>query len=91
MKKSRSIPDHPDIARALQTGYSRHYKTIRCVDCGSEMYGAHLIYIDNGDVLCGSCLKERIEDGYSIDDLAEALDVRKATAGDYLEELEDPD
>jgi len=55
------------------------------------MYGAHLIYIDNGDVLCGSCLKERIEDGYSIDDLAEALDVRKATAGDYLEELEDPD
>lgn len=81
------IPDHPEIACALRTGYPRPYKSVRCEDCGSEMSGSHRMYIDNGDVLCGSCLKARILDEYTTDDLADAFDIRKTTAGDYLDEI----
>ena len=89
MARYPEIPDHPEIACALRTGHPRPYKSIQCADCGSEMSGVHLLYIDNGDVLCGSCLKARICDGFTIDDLADALGVRRITAGDYIEELEE--
>ena len=89
MARYPEIPDHPDIACALRTGHPRTYKAIQCVDCGSEMFGVHLIYIDNGDILCGSCLKARILNNCTIDDLADALGVRRITAGDYIEELEE--
>ncbi len=89
MARHLEIPDHPEIAHTIRSGYPRPYKTIRCADCGLEMSGVHLIYIDNGNALCGTCLKARIRDGYTIDDLADALDVRRITAGDYLKELEE--
>lgn len=89
MARYQQIHDHPEIARTLRTGHPRPYKTIQCTDCGSDMSGVHLIYIDNGDVLCGSCLKARILNNYTIDDLADALGVRRITAGDYIEELEE--
>lgn len=85
------IPEHPEIARTLRTGYPRSCKDVQCKDCGSAMSGTHRIYVDNGDVLCGSCLKIRIHDEHTVDDLADAFDIRKTTAGDYLEELEAPD
>lgn len=88
MQRFPAIPDHPAIAHALRTGYPRPYKSIKCADCGQEFSGDHRIYISDGDTVCADCLKNRILEDYSIADLADAFDVRKTTAGDYLEELE---
>ena len=59
------------------------------VSCEKEFYGDERIYICDGDAVCADCLKERLLEAYSIDDLADAFDIRKTTAGDYLEESEE--
>ena len=89
MARYPEIPDHPEIACALRTGYPREYKSVQCADCQQEFSGEQKLYISDGDIVCGDCLKERILEAYSIDDLADAFDIRKTTAGDYLEELEE--
>ena len=89
MLQRLEIPDHPDIARTLLTGYPHESKGIICADCEKEMYGDEKVYISDGDTVCGDCLKERLLEAYDIDDLADAFDIRKTTAGDYLEELEE--
>lgn len=81
------IPDHPDIARTLLTGYPHESKTVICADCEKELYGDEKIYISDGDTVCGDCLKKRILEDYDIDDFADAFDIRKTTAGDYLDEI----
>lgn len=95
MTRYPEIPDHPDIACALRTGYPREHmggcKSIRCADCEQELYGDQRIYIIDGDAVCGDCLKDRLLDAYNIDDLADAFDVRKTTVDDYLEEQEESD
>lgn len=83
--------DHPEIAHALLTGYPKPFKCVRCADCGEDFSGDHKMYISDGDAVCGDCLKDRLLQAYDIDDLADAFDVRKTTAGDYLEELEETD
>ncbi|MBR4109337.1 MAG: hypothetical protein IKK41_03345 [Oscillospiraceae bacterium] len=83
------IPDHPDIARTLLTGCPREYKSVQCADCEKELYGDEKIYISDGDTVCGDCLKKRILEDYDIDVLADAFDIRKTTADDYLEESEE--
>lgn len=85
----KAFPDHPDIARTLEAGYPRSHKSVCCADCGQEFGGYDRIYIDGDDAVCGNCLKDRLLETHSIDDLADAFDVRKTTAGDYLEELEE--
>lgn len=89
MARYPEIPDHPEIACALRTGCPREYKSVQCADCEQEFSGDERIYISDGDAVCADCLKERLLEAYSIDDLADAFDIRKTTAGDYLEELED--
>lgn len=89
MAKFPEIPDHPEIARALRTGHPRSYKHLMCADCGAEMAGSHLVYVCDGDTVCGACLKKQILKNYSIDDLAEAIGVRSTTVSDYIEEQED--
>ena len=81
------LPDHPEIARTLRTGYPYPLKTLFCADCGCELTGD--IFISDGDVICADCLKERLLESYSIDDLADAFDIQKTTASDYLEESEE--
>ena len=89
MARYPEIPDHPDIARTLFTGYPHESKSVKCADCEQEFYGDERIYICDGDAVCADCLKERLLEAYSIDDLADAFDIRKTTAGDYLEESEE--
>ena len=89
MSQRLEIPDHPDIARTLLTGYPHESKSVKCVDCEKEFYGDERIHICDGDAVCADCLKERLLEAYSIDDLADAFDIRKTTAGDYLEESEE--
>lgn len=80
------IPEHPDIARALRTGYPRPYKSVRCKDCQQEFSGGDQMYIDAGDIICGKCLKDRLLDAYGIADLAAAFDIQGVTVEEYLEE-----
>lgn len=89
MARYPEIPDHPEIAHTLLTGYPYESKSVKCADCGQEFYGDEKIYISNGDTVCGDCLKDRLLDDHDIDDLADAFDIRKTTAGDYLEESEE--
>lgn len=87
MARHQQIPDHPDVARTLLTGYPHEGKSVKCADCEQEFYGDEKIYISDGDAVCGDCLKERLLDDHDIDDLADAFDIRKTTAGDYLNEI----
>lgn len=88
MAQYPEIPDRPDIARTLLTGYPHKSKFVKCADCEQEFSGDERIYISDGDAVCADCLKERLLEAYDIDDLADAFDIRKTTAGDYLEESE---
>lgn len=87
MSQRLEIPDHPDIARTLLTGYPHESKGIICADCEKEMYGDEKVYISDGDTVCGDCLKERILEAYDIDDLADAFDIRRSSVNEYLEEI----
>ena len=87
MIRHQEIPDHPDIARTLLTGYPHERKSVKCADCEQEFYGDERIYISDGVAVCADCLKERILEAYDIDALADAFDIRKTTAGDYLNEI----
>lgn len=56
---SYSLPDHPDIASALRTGYpvNGQPKPIYCGECGQRLDCEHEIYEDQGyDYLCKDCL-----------------------------------
>ena len=87
MSQRLEIPDHPDIARTLLTGYPHESKGIVCTDCEKEMYGDEKVYISDGDTVCSDCLKERILEAYDIDDLADAFDIRRSSVNEYLEEI----
>ena len=87
MSQRLEIPDHPDIARTLLTGYPHESKGLICADCEKEMYGDEKVYISDGDTVCGDCLKERILEAYDIDDLADAFDIRRSSVSEYLEEI----
>lgn len=73
----RDIPDHPEIARCLETGYPNlpNTKAIRCDDCEKDMDDNDTLYIWEGRHICGECLKECIEEAYPIETLAEELNI----------------
>lgn len=81
------IPDHPEIARALRTGYPRPLPPhVTCRDCDKELYGDDPVYLVDGAIVCEGCLEERIDE-MMIADLAERLGMERTTAGEYLEGL----
>jgi len=80
------IPDHPDIARALATGYPHPEKPcIRCCDCNKSLTDKD-VYDWDGDFLCEGCVKERIEENFTISEIAAALGIACKAA--YLWEEE---
>ena len=89
MARYPEIPDHPDIARTLLTGYPHESKSVKCADCEQEFYGDERIYICDGDAVCADCLKERLLDTHSIADLAEAFDIQGTTVEAFFAEKED--
>lgn len=80
------IPEHPDIAMALRTGYPHKCRSIQCADCGREFFGDAAMYISDGELVCGECLKDRILANYSIADLAAAFDIAGSTVAEHLEQ-----
>lgn len=91
MARYPEIPDHPEIAHALRTGFPRPYKSVKCTDCEQECYGDEKMYISDSEPVCSKCLRNRLLEDYDIDDLADVFDIKKTTAYDYLTETEDPD
>ena len=80
MPKLPLIPDHPLIANAQRTGYPHTCKSVRCDE---------KMYICDGDIVCGDCLKDRLLDTYGIADLAQAFNISGTTVSDYLNSQED--
>ena len=89
MPRYPEIPDHPEIACALRTGYPRQIRYVRCADCGKQFSGDHKMYLSDGDLICGGCLRDRILENYDDDDLAEAFGMEKTTACEMIENEED--
>lgn len=52
------LPDHPDIANALRTGYPTPPREELCCKCGlpAECYG------DTSGFLCFACAREEFDD-----------------------------
>lgn len=73
------IGDCPEIKRALATGYPhppREWHTaVVCDDCGAELSDDAPVYEWDGDFLCERCVRERIKEDFSIQEIAEALGI----------------
>lgn len=85
----RGIPDHPDIANALRTGYpyGDDRPEIVCEDCGDSLISTERVYFFDGEPVCEKCALERIEEQFSIHDIADKLGITSKTVADYAEEL----
>lgn len=83
------IPEHPEIAMALRTGYPHKCSSVQCADCGRELFGDAELYESSGDLICGECLKSRLLTNYSIADFAAAFDIAGTTVAEHLEQGDD--
>ncbi len=80
------ITEHPQIAMALATGYPHpEAPCIHCCDCEKSLMNEDAFDWD-GDPLCENCVMERIEQNYSISEIAVALGIARKPA--YLWEVE---
>ena len=85
----QNIPDHPEIACALATGYPKPPKEpdpVYCSECGKELTGHDDVYDYDGEALCSNCCLDRITEDYEVSEIAEALGIRKKTADEYAAE-----
>lgn len=70
--------EHPEITRALRTGYPQDTRCLCCAKCGQEAdpdsfeYGRLYNWFD--EYLCGDCLKDEISD-MDAGELASLLDL----------------
>jgi hypothetical protein len=84
MARYQQIPDHPEIAHALRTGHPHNSNSVKCADCEQDFYGDETMYISDGELVCGNCMKDRLLDAHGIADLAAAFDIAGTTVSDYL-------
>lgn len=80
-----NISDHPLIANALDTGYPKEERFVRCADCGGEFYESDKMYECDGDWICPDCTKDRLLDAFGVSDLAAAFGIFGKTVGELLE------
>ena len=81
------IPDHPDVAYALATGYPEPEKpSIRCEYCGEEICGSEPIFFYDGDRICENCCRDKIEEDFSIAEIADKLNIQHCEAAFYEED-----
>lgn len=85
------IPDHPEIACALATGYPHPVKEyfVNCEDCGNELTGMDKVFDYDGDPLCEECFRERLMEDMSMEEIAEKLGFIVKDAYDYAAEMEE--
>lgn len=54
------LPDHPDIAETMRTGYPSHMQgKLECDRCGDEISPDEAYEDDNYETLCKWCLCDR--------------------------------
>lgn len=80
-----NIPEHPQIARCLETGYPEPYTPIQCADCQEEVSGDEPLYLWDNEYICENCLRDRISENFDMRTLAEMLDIPWKSA--YLVEV----
>ena len=84
-----NIPDHPEIACALATGYPHPPKelpAVYCDECSHEMTGDEKVYDYDGEALCENCCRDRIMEDIDMETIARALGIIAKTAEIYAEE-----
>ena len=67
------LPDHPDIARTLVTGYPVDVPVIHCDRCKAEMSGREKVYLYAGLWYCRKCFIDRIIATADMESFADAL------------------
>lgn len=81
-----NIPEHPEIARTLATGYPQPVKDpdpVNCTDCGLELDGEDTVFIYDGEPCCENCCRDRIEEEFDLSYIAERLGIHHESATDY--------
>lgn len=84
-----TIPDHPEIACALATGYPKPPKEldpIYCDECSHEMSGKDTVFIYNGENLCENCCRDRVMEDIDMTEIARALGIIMKSAARYAAE-----
>lgn len=84
-----NIPDHPEIACALATGYPHPPKElppVYCDECSHEMTGDEKVYDYDGEALCENCCRDRIMEDIDMETIARALGIIAKSAEIYAEE-----
>lgn len=83
------IFEHPQISRALLTGYPEEEpEPVRCEDCGEQITADEKVFLFDDEAVCENCCRDRIEDNFDIEDLARALNITVKSMDNYLSELE---
>lgn len=56
------LPDHPEIARAMRTGYPypAPAESLECTDCGADLVGDDEVYDWDTDLVCEDCFLDRL-------------------------------
>lgn len=85
----QTLPDHPDIANALRTGYPHgdNSPEIICDDCGEYLTSTERVYIIDNAPLCRRCALNYIEANFDVEEIADKLGITSKTVWDYKEEL----
>lgn len=86
-----NIPDAPDIARALRTGYPGPLppKSIHCEYCNKELTGEDSVFSYDGDLVCDCCFMDQLQEDLLAEDIARKLGFRVLTASRASEEQEE--
>jgi len=87
-----NIPDHPEIACALATGYPYPVKDpepVNCTDCGLELTGEDTVFIYDGEPCCENCCRDRIEEEFDMSHIAKLLNIPTKSAVEYAAECEE--
>lgn len=82
-----NIPEHPEIARTLATGYPYPAKDpdpVNCTDCGMELEGEDTVFIYDGEPCCENCCRDRIEEEFDLSYIAERLGIPHESATEYV-------
>lgn len=86
-----NIPDAPDIARALRTGYPGPLppQSIHCEYCNKELTGEDSVFSYDGDLVCDCCFMDQLQEDLLAEDIARKLGFRVLTASRAAEEQEE--
>lgn len=79
-----NIPEHPQIARVLATGYPEPVsKPMNCVECGAEFNHFESVFLYDGDAICENCCRDRIMEDFNMEDIAKALQIIVQSLEEY--------